>query len=440
MRASRKLLAVIAAVTLSATACGGSGGDSAGAAGASASGGSGSSAQAGGKLTVWIMDGTSANQDEMFAAVNKDFEAQHPGTKVDVQFIPWTAAHQKFVTSVAGGSGPDVAEMGTTWTPEFAATGALADLTDKVNGWDGAKDQIPGLMDSVTYDGKKYGIGWYAGVRSLLYRKDMFDKAGVQPPKTWDDLVSAATKVQQANPGVMGFAVPGSDQYALYPFIWGAGGKVATKDGDSWKATIDSPEAQKGVAFYTGLMTEHHLSPASTATWNAKDQVSNFQLGKVASMIAGQWEVATILKGAPDLKGKLGSTLIPVMNAGDTSKSFAGGSDLVVFKNSKQQDLAWDYLKMMGSDKYEKMWAQQTGFFPSSQTLLDSPEYQNDPVMKAFADQMKTAVNLPTSPKWGAVQGAQVIESMTQAILTGKQSVADATKAAAQQIDSSLNG
>lgn len=424
-----KLVAVAAALTLTATACGSSGSDDAG-----------GDKNGGGKLTVWIMDGTNTSQAEMFAAVNKDFEAQHKGVKVNVQFVPWTAAHQKFVTSVAGGAGPDVAEMGSTWTPEFAASGGLADLSDKVGSWDLKDKQTPGLMDSVTYDGKQYGIPWYAGVRSLIYRSDLLEKAGVQPPKTWDDLVAAATKVQKANKGVYGFAASGSNQYALYPFIWGAGGQVAEKSGDKWNATIDSPEAQKGIAFFTGLMTQHKLSPKAAATWNAKDQVSNFQLGKLGMMIGGQWEIKSILAGAPNLKGKIGSIEIPVMNAGDTSKSFAGGSDLVVFKSTKNKDLAWDYLQLMGSDKYQTMWAEQTGFFPSNTDLLKAGTYQDDPLMKAFANQMANAVNVPSAPKWGAVEGASTITTMTQSILTGKQTVAEASKAAAQQIDAQLNG
>lgn len=426
-----KLVAIAAALTLATAACGSGSNDAAG------NKGSGS---AGGKLTVWIMDGTNTNQQQMFAEVNKDFESQHKGVKVDVQFVPWTAAHQKFVTSVAGGSGPDVAEMGTTWTPEFAATGGLADLTDKVSSWDLKDKQTPGLMDSVSYNGKQYGIPWYAGVRSLIYRSDLLQKAGVAPPKTWDDLVAAATKIQKQNKGVYGFAASGSNQYALYPFIWEAGGNIAEKSGDSWKATIDSPEAQKGISFFTGLMTQHNLSPKAAATWNAKDQVANFQLGKIAMMIGGQWETKTILKGAPGLQGKIGSVEIPVMNAGDQSKSFAGGSNLVVFKNTKNRDLAWDYLKLMDGDKYQKMWAEQTGFFPSNTDLLKAGTYQDDPLMKAFANQLATAVNVPAAPKWGAVEGAMTITNMTQAILTGKQSVAEASKAAAQQIDAQLNG
>ena len=93
--------------------------------------------------------------------------------------MPWASAHDKFVTSIAGNTTPDVAEVGTTWTPEFGEAGALMDLTDMVEGSDASGDLVEGLVTAGTVDDALYGMPWYAGVRSVVYRTDVFEEVGV---------------------------------------------------------------------------------------------------------------------------------------------------------------------------------------------------------------------------------------------------------------------
>ena len=112
---------------------------------------------------------------------------------------------------------------------------------------------------------------WYAGVRSIVYRTDVFEKAGVTPPTSWDELVAAGEKLEDANPDMITFPVPGDSEYGVYPFVWGAGGEIAEQEGDSWASTIDSPEAQEGITFYTDLAKEHGFSSPAATTWDEAD-------------------------------------------------------------------------------------------------------------------------------------------------------------------------
>src|SRR3954454_12127955 len=144
-----------------------------------------------GSISVWIMDPGSPKIQGVVKQYGTDFEAAHPGTKVSIQFVPWAQAHDKFVTALAGGKVPDVAEMGTTWTPEFADQGGLTEQPEISKG-----DYVSSLVDAATLDGKVYGKPWYAGARSLIYRKDILEKAGVQPPKTWDEMTAAAKTIR----------------------------------------------------------------------------------------------------------------------------------------------------------------------------------------------------------------------------------------------------
>jgi N,N'-diacetylchitobiose transport system substrate-binding protein len=108
-----------------------------------------------GSIDVWIMDPGSPALQGVIKDYGTAFQAANPGTTVNVQFVPWAQAHDKFTTSIAGGKVPDVAEMGTTWTPEFADQGAFETVPKAAPG-----KYVSSLVDAATLDGKVYGKPW----------------------------------------------------------------------------------------------------------------------------------------------------------------------------------------------------------------------------------------------------------------------------------------
>ena len=388
-------------------------------------------------LSVWIMEGTNPDAEPFFEAVSADFTAD-TGATLDVQYVPWASAHDKFVTSIAGGTGPDVAEVGTTWTPEFGEAGALADLTDRVRTSGTAGDLVDGLVASATVGDALYGMPWYAGVRSVVYRADIFAELGLSAPTTWAEWVSVGTAIKAAKPDMVAMPVAGDNEYGVYPFIWGAGGQIATQSGQAWASALDSPEAREGIAFYTGLATEHGLSTPAATTWKETDLVENFAAGKVAMMLSGSWTPKTILAKNPGLEGKIGVFTIPGPDGG-YSPSFVGGSHLAVFENSKQKDLAWSFIELMSTKKYAGQWAQQSSYFPGLVSLLAEAQEQDDPLVAPFAVQLEQAGDsVPVTPAYGQVQGKKTIPAMLQSILSGTKTVEQATKDAAAEMDGVL--
>ncbi len=427
---ARRFAVGLAVVSLLASACGGGSSDSSG---FKSSGDEKVSAK-GETLTVWIMEGTNPDADPFFKEVSTAFE-EETGAKLDVQYVPWAEAHDKFVNSIAGDTTPDVAEVGTTWTPEFADSGALLDLTGQVQDAGLEDDLVPGLVEAGTVDGELYGMPWYAGVRSVVYRTDVFEKAGVEPPTTWDELVTVGEKLKAAEPDMITFPVPGDSEYGVYPFIWGNGGDIATQEGDSWKSTIDSPESQEGISFYTDLALEHGFSTPAATTWDEADLSDAFSRGEVAMMISGSWTPGALVEANPDLKGKIGAFPIPGKDGG-VSPSFLGGSHLSVFQTAENPDLAWAFVRMMSTGKFAQEWGQQSGFFPGTKSLLEDVEQQDDPVVAPFAQQMVDGgKSVPVTPLYGQVQGKKTVSAMLQSILSGDSSVGEATKQAAKEMD-----
>ncbi len=426
----RRWAVAVAAVSLLTAACGN---DSSGSTGFDKAGDEPVSAD-GEKLTVWIMEGTNPDAEPYFDDLSTAFEDE-TGAELDVQFVPWAEAHDKFVKSIAGGTTPDVAEVGTTWTPEFADAGALMDLSGPLEKAGVGDELVPGLVEAGTVDGTLYGMPWYAGVRSIVYRTDVFEKAGLEQPTTWDQLVAAAEKIKKSNPDMLAFPVAGDSEYGVYPFIWGNGGEIATQDGDTWTSQIDSPEAQEGITFYTDLARKHGFSTPAATTWTEADLSDAFSRDEVAMMISGSWTPGALVENNPDLKGKIGAFPIPGPDGG-VSPSFLGGSHLSVFQTAKNPDLAWALVEMMSTGEFAEKWSQQSGFFPGTTTLLEKVQEADDPVVAPFATQMvEGGASLPVTPLYGQVQGKKTVSAMLQSILSGDSSVEQASKNAAQEMD-----
>jgi N,N'-diacetylchitobiose transport system substrate-binding protein len=383
------------------------------------------------------MQGTNPDASKFYAAAKAEFKKE-TGATLKIQEVQWADAHDKLVRSFAGGDGPDVSEIGTTWTPEFAAAGGLADVTKQVDASGMGKDELQALKDSATYDGKQFGVGWYAGVRGIVYRKDIFAKDGIQIPKNWAQLEQAVKTLKAKEPNMAAMPIAGGSSYASAPFIWGAGGDFAKKDGNKWNGTLDSAESQAGLSFYTGLALKDGSSTTAASTWLETDLLDSFTKGKAAMVIQGNWTPATALEQNPDLKGKIGAFAIPGKNGG-LAPAFLGGSNLSIMSSSKNKDLAWKFVEMMTKGTLAKKWADQTGYLPTSTTTLKPYAESSDPLVAPFATAMlKAGRNVPNAPQWGTVEGNKTVTQMLQSILTGT-SVADATKKASAAVTSTLN-
>lgn len=392
-------------------------------------------------LTVWIMEGTNPDASAYFDAVGEEFAAQ-TGAELDVQFVPWADAKTKFDSSISGDTTPDVAEVGTTWTGEFAGTGALVDLTTCVDEAGVRDELVPALEESaIATDGGEgseeglYGMPWYAGVRSVVYRTDVFEQAGVQPPTSWDELVSVGDAIQASDPDILPFPVPGDSEYGVYPFIWAAGGEIATESDGTWSAAIDSPEAQEGIEFYTDLALEQEFSSPQASTWDEADVADVFTRGDAAMMIAGSWTPQAIVEANPDLEGKIGAFPIPGQDSG-VAPSFVGGSHLDVFGTADNPELAWTFVQLMTTGEFAQQWTEDSTYFPGTASELEAVVADQDPLVAPFATQMAEGAGAtPNTPLWAGVQGNKTVSAMLLDILSGRASVAEATETAATEMD-----
>lgn len=390
-------------------------------------------------LSVWIMKGTNPDATAFYDEVSAAFEEQ-TGATVEIEEVQWADAHDRFVTGIAGGTTPDVAETGTTWTAEFADAGALEPIDEYVDAEDGLRDDlVEGLEVAGTYDEELYGMPWYAGVRSLVYRADIFEELGLEAPTSWDEIITAGEAIKAAHPEMMAFPVPGDAEFQVYPWVWGAGGEIATQDGGEWTSELDSPESQEGIQFYTDLATVHGFSSAGATTWKETDLSDAFTQGNVAMMLSGSWTPASLVEANPDLEGKIGAAVIPGKDGG-IAPSVLGGSHLSIFNTTKNADLAWEFVKLMTTGEFAEKWSSQTGYFPGVASAMEEALASTDPLVAPFAEQMVDGgASVPVTPNFGAVQAKKTTNAMMQSILSGQKDVATATKDAAAEMTELLN-
>ena len=352
-----------------------------------------SAGKATGNLTVWAMGA----EGEKLPELTKEFEAANPGAKVQVTAIPWDAAHDKFATAITAGKTPDAAMVGTTWMGEFAeqALDPTPSTIDKASFFEGAQK-------TTEVGGTSYGVPWYVETRLVYYRKDLAAKAGVTTlPTDWPGLKSMA-KAMQTNAGAKwGINLqPGrtGSWQTILPFAWSNGASVATDD--QTKFTFDTPEMAEAVKYYQSYFTDG-IAAKQLPEGNIDPDFVN---GSIPMFISGPWMMSAVEKlGGPGFKEKYGVMALPKQKS---ATSFVGGSNFVVFKNSKNRDSAWKLVEWLSEPKTQVKWYQQSTNLPSVSAAWQDPALTADEKLAAFGKQLEDAKAPPAVATWEQVSAA----------------------------------
>ncbi|GGP80416.1 sugar ABC transporter substrate-binding protein [Streptosporangium pseudovulgare] len=431
--------AATAALALGLAACSGSdSSDGAATSGASAPAASGPK-YAGQTLTVWRLGDSNPAAQKYMDELNAAFEKES-GAKVNLEWIPWPQVNDKFTAAAAGGAGPDVTEIGNDQVPLWQSQEALSPITPLLQAGDQA--EIPkNLLGLETIDGEVYAVPWGAGSRAVLYRKDWFKDLGIEVPKTWDEVVAAAKKIQEKKgKDVDGFAFNGGSDanHLLAAFAWSEGGEYAVKEGDKWVGKVTDPAFKAGFATYTGLVTDG-LSGKSRLTQNTVDIRKRFANDKVGMYLTAGWDLPGIEE---DSKGKLkGDKLaffpLPAKSGGE-APSFFGGNDITVWGGAKNKEMAADYVKLATNKEWAGRYASEGGLLPIYPEAL--AKLKDDPAQAPFAAAFAKAKAFPADPNWTeANETKAVLQNAARSVIEGKATADEALAKANGEIEEILN-
>ncbi|MEU9289701.1 extracellular solute-binding protein [Streptomyces sp. NPDC048275] len=424
----RKLIAAIgiAGMMVSIAACGDSDNNSGGS-------DKGADAKA---LTVWLTVDAQNNWPELVKAADAAVKAKHPGVKINHEYYGWPDKNTKLDAVLATDKAPDVVEMGNSEMLGYMVKGAFAPV--EASKYENSDAWLDGLKTSVTYEGKTYGVPYYAGGRVGNWRKDLAASVGVKSaPKTYEELTSALDKIQKKEGDKFSaWYQPTRDWYAAMSFVYDAGGSIAVESGGQWKANLSSPESIKGLeAFKNVVDTYMH----GDKTKDESDRYIVYGQGKAAMIFGAAWEGATSEAPENDKTGKLKGNLENFVMPGPSGKNlpvFLGGSDLAIPVKSKAQALAGEWINAFtGATGQKGLMAK--GNLPNNKT--DLATLKNDPATVVQATAAESNWFVPMAPGWGQVEKAQVLQTMLQSIGTGKKSVEAAAKEADAAIDKVIN-
>jgi N,N'-diacetylchitobiose transport system substrate-binding protein len=409
------------------------------AAAASTASGSTSGAKAT-KIVIWLQNDAESGWPDAVATANRIFKAQHPDVDVAVQYQTWGNHLQKFDAALAGGDAPDVIELGNSEMTKYMAAGAFKPLT--ASAFPNNKTWLGGLKTSCQYNGKLYGVPYYAGVRAVIYRKDQYRSAGIKgTPTSLAQFVAAGKKLMKKYGKDRGYSAlyfPGKYWYAGMGFVYDYGGQIAVRKGGKWRGALNSPQAIRGLTVLKATVAA--LSRANKTGDEANPQQSLvFAKGKVGSFIGNGWEWPYALDtklGNPSLAPVMGAYPMPSHVKGKSMPNFIGGSDLGVPVTTKNTSLAVDWIKAFTGTAAETEIA-KAGQIANTTKLLALNA--SNPKLAPFAKAAKYGWFVPTSPNWVNVENANVLQNMLVKIFTGRASVKAAANSASSQITRILN-
>src|SRR5262249_12333354 len=199
-------------------------------------------------LRVWGM----GREGEVVTQLVPEFERTHPGVRVVVQQLPWTAAHEKLLTAFVGEVTPDICQLGNTWIPELVALGALEPLDQRArtSAIVAPGEYFPGIWDTNQVGSGLYGIPWYVDTRLLFYRRDLLQQAGfVKPPEAWSDWKGMLSAIQARGESQRhAILLPLNEVEPLLALAL-QGGEPLLRDDGRW-GNFESPGFRRALSLY----------------------------------------------------------------------------------------------------------------------------------------------------------------------------------------------
>ncbi|MDT7841325.1 ABC transporter substrate-binding protein [Streptomyces justiciae] len=432
IRRSRRAAVAVAlgsVLALTATACGD---DGSGTGGDKGDEGSGK-----GKIVFW--DNNGGVRTDAWKAIIADFEKANPDIDVEYVGIPAADYQSKVETAIQGGGLPDVGGVGAAMIASFSAQKVLEPLDDRL-----AKSSLNGKLneDMVTslkaaggVDDTLYSVPTSANNGVLYYRTDLFKKAGLDEPTTWDKFYEAADKLTDAKKNEFGYTIrggAGSIAQAL-DAMYGQSGITSFWNGD--KTTVNDPKNVEALEKYAALYKKD--TPSADLNNDFTKMVAQWDSGTIGmlnhNLGSYQDHVKSLgvekFRGIPQPIGASGKR-VQVSNPVD---------GIGLFKSSKNKEAAWKFIEFAVSRAENSKFNESAGQVPANnEAAKDAWISKAEPTKLAAAaltDGSTTIVQLPYYlPDWGTISKADN-EPNFQKVLLGKMSAKDFLDTLADQLN-----
>jgi multiple sugar transport system substrate-binding protein len=383
-------------------------------------------------LTFWAM----GNEGENLRELIPEFERRNPGIQIRIQAIPWTAAHEKLLTSYAGNSMPDVFQLGNTWVPEFSVLGAIEDLRPwlRTSAIVHESSYFPGIWATNIIDSAVLGIPWYVDTRVLFYRKDLFQAAGYsRPPRTWTewkDLSHQLTRLAEKE-GREAYAIlMPTNEWAPTVILGLQRGSTLLKDQNT-RGDFSGSRFREAFEFYSSFFKERLAPIGVTQVTNVYQGIAE---GFFAMYITGPWNIGEFHRRLPaHLQDQWMTAPLPGPDMETPGVSLAGGSSLAMARSSLHKQEVWKLIEYLSDPAQQLKFYQITGDLPARRETWRDTALRNNPYAHAFESQLDHVVPTPQIPQWEQI--AMKVQEFSEISSREKLSIEETLSALDRSVD-----
>jgi multiple sugar transport system substrate-binding protein len=378
-------------------------------------------------LTFW----TIGREGEAVGQLLEGFEREHPGLTVKVEQMPLTAAHQKLLTAIAGGSTPDLSQLGNTWLPELATLGALEPLQGHVDRSTvvRADDYFQSIWATNVVDGTLYGVPWYVDTRLLFYRRDLLRQAGFDaPPRDWAQWRRMLAALSDPQHHTYGILLP-TNEYEQLLSLALQQPEPLLREGNRY-GNFESAGFKRALAFYVDTFRLRQAPAVSNV--EAGNPWAEFGRGVYAFYLSGPWNIGEFRKRLPTAAQGDWATA-PLPGPDGPGQGLAGGSSLVIFRRSARKAEAWALIEYLARPAVQQRFYALLGDMPPRRASWDGSALQRDPKAQAFRLQLEQVRPTPAVPEWERI--ANEMQLVAAQAVAGQLSIDQAAAELDRRVD-----
>ncbi len=390
------------------------------------------------KLKIWMTGETPERIQVLTDLMDSDLT---PRTGISAEFtvLPWTDSDNKFILAAASGESPDVALTAVLLPAEMGIRGAALDMKKAFRSEFGkvASVHFQNTFTSYTFREAVFAVPYRVESNPMIVRYDIIKELGFNVPKTWDELRAMLPKLQSKQMNFSQSFGLGEESFRPFSmFVWQCGGKFFKEDltASAW----DEPEAIRGFTELVELYTKYKIPKEDVA-------IESFRRGEIPIMLLAWWNYGSFQQSLPELAGKWGIELVPghIRNGKLDQANWFGGTPLMIFKTSKHQKEAWEWIKWVTQPHIQAELAKRTmEKLPGSMFLPSIPEaYNTLPLPEkdriVFRDQAAVSRAPVFTLASERIINRYIVFALNEAIIQGS-SPETAIKKAAQGVNTDL--
>lgn len=372
----------------------------------------------------------SAENKTLTEVLIPEFERQNPGIKVNAVAHEWAELHDKIIISTSSKSLPDVARLDIAWVPEFQKMGILTALDSEFPNFVDVKNELlDSAMSTGFVNGHYYALALNTNSKIVFYNVKMLKDAGIEVPKTTDELVAAIEALSGKNDKgqqVWGWNEPDLAGWNICPFIWTFGGSLTNEDQTVASGYINSEATIAAIETFAELCKKGCITGFNSGDIPMTDGFGTY---RYAMMLEGPWKSAELAGAYPDVE--YGTFAMPEGKGG--SVSVLGGEDIAMFTNANKE-AAWKFMQFMTSEYAETEMA-KNGQIPVNKNALENDTVKSQS-FAPFIEAIKTAKARPTVAAWSQIDNE--LKAAVFSVVNGEKSAKQAMDELAVKMDALL--